>query len=152
MSYRVWEGIRHNKYTFDELPENVRKKEAERLYGQLTGVDTSAPALANIPEQDRADFIREYEAGNDKATAEVLTRKSFSLNVSTNSTSEESLRDSSLSSKINGEDQRASETESKRMSKEVDGQVFQGFTLADAAEPVKPDFSKVNGTPVSGRG
>ena len=152
MSYRVWEGVRQGEYSFDELPENVRKKEAERLYEKLVGTERAPASLANIPQQDRADFIREYEAGNEKAVTEVLNRESFSMNVSTHSSTEGSLRDPSVSPKEEGVDQKASETESKRASKEIEGQIFQGFTLAEATEAVKPDFSNLSGGPASGRG
>lgn len=99
MSYRVWEGVRQGEYSFAELPENVRKKESERLYEQLVDVPEISGALADIPEQDRKDFIREYEAGNDKAVAEVLNREIFAMKVSTTLSAEESLRDSSESLK-----------------------------------------------------
>jgi hypothetical protein len=95
MSHRVWEGIRQDEYTFGELPENVRKKESERLYQQLTGKTQADPGLDNLPQQDRADFIREHEAGNEKAASQVLSRESFSKNVSTHSSKEVSKMDTS---------------------------------------------------------
>jgi hypothetical protein len=81
MSHRVWEGIRRDEYDFDELPDSVRKKESERLYQQLTGQIQSDPNLAKITQQDRVDFIREHEAGNEKEATQVLNRESFSQHV-----------------------------------------------------------------------
>lgn len=73
MSQRVWEGIKQQEYTFDELPEIVRKKESERLYLQLTGAIEPTEVLENIPPQARVDFVREYEARNEVAAAKVLS-------------------------------------------------------------------------------
>lgn len=92
MSHRVWEGIRRDEYEFDELPENVRKKEAERLYQQISGPTKAGDSLKNIPERDKQDFIREYKAGNDKGVSEVLNRENFAENVS--SRTESSNKDS----------------------------------------------------------
>ena len=77
MSSRVWEGIKRKEYTFEELPETVREKESERMYQQLTGRIEPSASLQNIPPQDRADFVREYEAGNEQAAAKVLSRPIF---------------------------------------------------------------------------
>ena len=77
MSARVWEGIKRHDYTFEELPEKVREKESERMYLQLTGKIESSASLQNVPPQDRADFVREYEAGNEKAASKILSRPSF---------------------------------------------------------------------------
>lgn len=82
MSHRVWEGIRHDEYSFDELPEGLRKKEAEHLYDQVRGKTEADPGLKNIPQHDLDDFIREQEAANETAVTEVLSRKAFSENVS----------------------------------------------------------------------
>ncbi len=76
MSQRVWEGIRQGEYTFGELPETVRKKESEWLYLQITGEKESAPWVSNIPEQDRQEFKRAYEAKDEKAVIEILERPS----------------------------------------------------------------------------
>lgn len=77
MSARVWEGIRRKEYTFDELPHIVKEKESERMYMQLTGKIEPSASLQNIPQQDRADFVREYEAGNEKAASRILSRPAF---------------------------------------------------------------------------
>ena len=77
MSARVWEGIRRKEYTFDELPHIVKEKESERMYLQLTGKLEPSSSLQNIPAQDRADFVREYEAGNEKAASKILSRPAF---------------------------------------------------------------------------
>ena len=141
MSYRVWEGVRQGEYSFAELPENVRKKEADRLYEQLMGEDMGQPSLANIPAQDREEFIREYEAGNDQAVAEVLSRESFVMNVSTTSSREDSLRESSVSSKKEAEDQkpRKSESRESRESNDASEELsLAGVALADATDVSSP--------------
>jgi len=81
MSERVWEGIKRHEYTFDELPQVVQKDESKQLYMELTGKAKAPPGAANIPEQDKADFVHEYEAGDKKGVAKVLSRKSFSENL-----------------------------------------------------------------------
>lgn len=140
MSYRVWEGIRQGEYSFAELPENVRKKESERLYEQLTGREASQASLMNIPEQDRADFIREYEAGNSEAVAEVLGRESFSMNVSTTSSKGDSLRESPTTTENKADEKNSPETQGLRESRETENEIGQGFILADATEAVKPEI------------
>lgn len=77
MSARVWEGIRRKEYTFDELPHIVKEKESERMYMQLTGKLEPSSSLQSIPSQDRADFVREYGAGNEKAASKILSRPAF---------------------------------------------------------------------------
>jgi hypothetical protein len=138
MSTRVWEGIRQGEYTFAELPENIRKKEAERLYEQLTGKQDLHPALTNIPAQDRADFVREYEAGNEQAVAAVLSRKSFSLNVSTHSTSEASRCDPSLSSKIKADDPKNRDKSAKESNDATEDLSTAGVVFANATEIARP--------------
>lgn len=73
MSTRVWEGIKRQEYTFDELPEVVRKKESERLYLQLTGAIEPTPIVQNLSPQARAEFVRAYEAGNENEASKVLS-------------------------------------------------------------------------------
>lgn len=97
MSHRVWEGIRQGEYSFEELPETVRKKESEFIYQQFNGKVEADAGLKNIPATDRADFIREYESKNDKGVSEVLSRPVFTENVS--SRTEPSLRDGSVTQK-----------------------------------------------------
>ncbi|MEO5913343.1 MAG: hypothetical protein ABIS50_03855 [Luteolibacter sp.] len=94
MSHRVWEGIRHHEYTFDELPENLRKKESDYLYQQMTGQKPAGPEVGNFLERDKADFIREYESGDRKAATEILSRHKSSENIysrNESSTVEDSL-------------------------------------------------------------
>jgi hypothetical protein len=82
MSHRVWEGIRRGEYKFTELPEIVQEKEAKRLYTKLTAPSVEQDRLNQIPEADRTDFLRAYEAGNQKEARQVLNRESFRRNVS----------------------------------------------------------------------
>lgn len=133
MSHRVWEGIRQGEYTFEELPDTVRKKEAERLYEQLTVGTEITGSLANIPEQDRTDFIREYEAGNDKAVAEVLGRESFSMSVSTTSSKEDSLRESSATTEIKADEKNTRDENDSTLDLGI-----AGITLADSSEVSAP--------------
>jgi hypothetical protein len=77
MSARVWEGIKRKEYTFDELPVEVRKKESERIYLQLTGKIEPSSSLQNISPEVRANFVREYDAGNDQATTKILSGRDF---------------------------------------------------------------------------
>lgn len=110
MSHRVWEGIRRDEYDFDELPEAVRKKESERLYQQLTGQIQADPNLAKIPQQDRVDFIREHEAGNEKVASQILSRESFSQHVGRSASTEaDHLKESKPEEKsIEGEAEKTS--------------------------------------------
>lgn len=82
MSHRVWEGIRHGEFTFGQLPEQVREKEAGRIYQQFSGKGGDDLKTHAIPAKDREDFIREYEAGNKAQAVEVLNRKSFVEQIS----------------------------------------------------------------------
>lgn len=77
MSKRVWGGIRHGEYSFDQLPAQVREKEAKQAYKRLTESTIGNPAAAEIPEKDRQDFIRAYEAGKKDEAAKMLERESF---------------------------------------------------------------------------
>lgn len=149
MSHRVWEGIRRDEYEFDELPENVRKKEAERLHEQFTGkiqVDTS---LQNIPEQDKADFVREYKAGNDQGVSEVLKRDVFSENVSSR---KESSKEDSLSKEKKPEE-RSSETTPPAKEEAPDTQSpLASLTVMEADEVTMPSVrsSQSSGSPARG--
>ena len=82
MSSRVWGGIRKGEYEFTDLPENVRKKESERIYEFLMNPESMPDSYREIPDEDRKEFIREFEAGNHDAADEVLNREGFAENVS----------------------------------------------------------------------
>ena len=140
MSHRVWEGVRQGEYSFADLPENVRKKEADRLYEQIADASRVHGALANIPEQDRADFIRAHESGDSKAEAEILSRESFSMNVSTISSKEGSLRDPSVSSKKEADVQKDSSDRRQESNGQAEESAFSGFTLAESSEVTRPDL------------
>jgi len=77
MSHRIWEGVRKGEYKFSELPKSVREKETKRAYEVLKERETGTGKGMNIPEQDRADFIRAYEGGKRDEAAKVLERDSF---------------------------------------------------------------------------
>lgn len=79
MSYRVWEGVRHEEYRFSELPESVKEKEAQRLRDAL---GTGNRGLETILEIDRRDFINSWDAGRKKESYQVLDRTSFANSVS----------------------------------------------------------------------
>ena len=81
MSQRVWEGIRRDEYSFEELPENVRKKEAHFLYQQMTGKVAAAPGIENVPDRDRGEFIQAYETNDAVSTIEILSRPTISQNI-----------------------------------------------------------------------
>lgn len=77
MSHRIWEGIRRDEYTFSELPQAVREKEAERVYSLLRRSETELRGAERIPAQDREDFIGAYEDGKRNEAATILDRESF---------------------------------------------------------------------------
>ena len=80
MSHRVWEGVRRDEYDFSELPENVKEKEAKRLYDQIT-MRKPPTEILNIPKQDRDDFLREWGVGNHSKSYEILERSVFANNI-----------------------------------------------------------------------
>lgn len=156
MSHRVWEGIRRDEYEFDELPENVRKKEAERLYHQLSGEIQADTGLKNIPEQDKADFVREYKAGNDKGVSEVLNREVFAENVSSR---KESSKEDSLSKEKKAEGQipeAESATEPVKAKEEEkdkgpDVLALNGVTFGEANKVTRPEVGSPDGGRSAGR-
>lgn len=77
MSHRVWEGIRREEFTFSELPEIVREKEAKRAYKVLSERTVGAGSTKAISEKDRLDFLRSYEAGEHDEAEKILDRESF---------------------------------------------------------------------------
>ena len=85
MSHRVWEGVRRDEYQFSELPETVKKKEAERLHEMLSGGRRTSEDLQNIPENDRRDFVNTWEEGRHHDSYRVLDRPSFKQSVSLSS-------------------------------------------------------------------
>ncbi len=85
MSHRVWEGIRHNEYRFTDLPKDVREKEEDRIYSKLSDPAKLHNTMQQIPESDRADFVRAYDAGDREETGKVLNRESFRKNTAVRS-------------------------------------------------------------------
>jgi hypothetical protein len=77
MSHRVWEGVRKGQYTFGELPPAVREKEAKQAYRLLHDSKINVAGVDEIPEKDRQDFVRAYEAGKKDDAEKVLERESF---------------------------------------------------------------------------
>lgn len=151
MSHRVWEGIRRDEYEFDELPENVRKKEAERLYQQLDGKAKADEGLNNIPEQDKQDFIREYKAVSDKGVSEVLSREVFTENVSSR---KESSKEDSLSKEKKAEDQERDSDKKQGEEKKagLDVLALNGVVLGETESVTKPDVSAVGASQSHGKG
>ena len=81
MSHRVWEGIRREEYTFSELPQSVREKEAKQAYKLLRDSTFKTENALRIPEGDRMDFMRAYEAGKREEADKILERESFRKNM-----------------------------------------------------------------------
>jgi hypothetical protein len=81
MSQRVWEGIRRDEYSFGDLPASVREKEAKHAYMRLHGSSISIGGAAEIPEQDRNEFLRTYESGKERDAEKILERQSFKKNM-----------------------------------------------------------------------
>ena len=89
MSHRIWEGVRRKEYEFHDLPESVQEKETKQAYKRLKDSSIGLGSAAKIPEQDREDFSRAYEAGKKEEAAKVLDRESFKKNMFLESTSRE---------------------------------------------------------------
>lgn len=149
MSHRVWEGIRRDEYEFDELPENIRKKEAERLYHQLSGEILADAGLKNIPDQDKADFVREYKAGNDKGVSEVLNREVFTENVSSR---KESSKEDSLSKEKRAEERSPETTPPAKEEAPETKNPLASLSVIEADEVTMPSVrsSQSSGSPVRG--
>lgn len=81
LSHRVWEGIRRDEYSFGELPEMVREKEAKRVYVSITKATDPDSGVSAVPEADRADFVRTYEAGKKDEAEQILQRDGFRNNL-----------------------------------------------------------------------
>ena len=90
MSHRVWEGIRKNEYTFAQLPGTVREKEMKQAYKRLQDSALGIGEAANIPENDRSDFVSAYGSGKRKEAETVLNRDSFT-NVLFRATNEKGM-------------------------------------------------------------
>jgi hypothetical protein len=77
MSHRIWEGVRREEYKFTDLPKSVQEKEAKQAYKRLTESTIGTGDARQIPEKDRQDFLRAYEAGKRDEAEKVLERDSF---------------------------------------------------------------------------
>ena len=91
MSHRVWEGVRRGEYSFVELPENVRKKEAEFLYQKLANGQELPANLKAIPQAERREFMAAVESGNQTKIDDVMSRDVLN-NVSPSSLKLESFQ------------------------------------------------------------
>ena len=78
MSGRVWEGVRRSEYEISVLPKAMREKEMAQAYDRLKS-PTASEAL--IPQQDRSDYINNYDEGKKEEAAKVLDRPSFKENM-----------------------------------------------------------------------
>ena len=76
VSHRVWEGIRHGEYRFEELPEVVKEKEAERLHDIMES-PSKMTATEKKPLRDVKDFCEAYDRGNKREACRILGRPSF---------------------------------------------------------------------------
>jgi hypothetical protein len=81
MSKRVWEGVNQGQYRFNELPESVKEKEAERMHHYLTSENTRGTFEQTIPHSDRQEFCTAYEVGDKQRSYSVLERPSFAKAV-----------------------------------------------------------------------
>lgn len=81
MSKRVWEGVNQGQYRFNELPDSVKEKEAERMHHYLTSENTRGTFNQTIPQSDRQEFCSAYEAGDKQRSYSVLERPSFAKAV-----------------------------------------------------------------------
>lgn len=63
MSQRVWEGVRREEYTFNDLPETVKQKEARSIRDMFAGLRQLPPEMDNISQADRSDFIEAWDDG-----------------------------------------------------------------------------------------
>ena len=89
MSHRIWDGIRHKEYEFHDLPQSVQEKETKQAYKLLHDAPVKPEGIERIPEKDRQDFIRAYEAGKQDEAKRVLERDSFKKNMFLESDSKE---------------------------------------------------------------
>lgn len=135
ISERLWEGIERGELEFTDLATETRKKEAEFLYRCLNGDAKVDHPLQSMPDEDKADFIRAYEAKDEKAVSEVLSRKSVSQHVGRSASNEaDSIKGSA--SVENGEQERAQKTSSA-----------QEIAFGSEATPVNPnDLPRTGGT------
>ena len=86
MSHRVWEGVRRGEYHFSDLPKDVRDKEEDRIFAKISDPVKAHDSMGQIPESDRADFIRAYNSGDREETAQVLNRECFGKNTALSTT------------------------------------------------------------------
>ena len=128
MSSRVWGGIRRQEYTFEDLPEKVREKESERIYLQLTGMTEPSSSLQRVSPQTRAEFVREYQAGHEKAASKILSGEDFA-GYSPDTRTEAPLRDASLSKEKKSAEQAPVHGPQVTTTEDV---ALDGFTLTEA--------------------
>lgn len=81
MSHRIWEGVRRDEYKFSELPNSVREKESKQVYNLIRDSAGKSGDLSRIPEKDREDFLRAFEAGKREDAVKILDRESFRENM-----------------------------------------------------------------------
>lgn len=135
ISHRVWEGVRRHEYTFDELPENVRKKEAERLYEQCTGKMAPQAGIEKILANDRADFVTSYELGDKRAISAALSRPSFTENVSTGDSQQKEKNEQTAAT---GTERISSTAASEARNKGEEIRALDGITFEDTDEVTVP--------------
>lgn len=81
MSHRVWEGVRRDEYKFSELPNSVREKESKQVYNLIRDSAEKSGDLSRIPEKDRGEFVRAFEARKREEAVRILDRESFRENM-----------------------------------------------------------------------
>ena len=118
MSERVWEGVRRGEYSFVELPDEVRKKEAEFLYQQLASGKELPANLKAIPEAERREFMAAVESGNQSRIDDVMSSDVFAWNVSVNQPSKDASPHKSEEIAQKADDKRISRTAGQQEQKE----------------------------------
>lgn len=81
MSQRVWGGVKRGEYQFTELPEVVKEKEADRLEEILKAGPSRPSSVWEVPEADRADFMKARDQDRKQESFEVLNRPSFAATL-----------------------------------------------------------------------
>ena len=172
MSHRIWEGVRRDEYTLGELPKSVREKETKQAYEFLRNASVANHNASQIPENDRNDFIRAYEAGKIEEAGQILDRDSFKKNLFRKADSREIKHVSSergreadaaimaknLSTAVSGA--QAGDGKTPAASKSGISDVsLEGITLADAPEqqssasiPTSENAARAKGGPSIGGG
>ena len=86
MSHRVWEGVRHGEYRFDELPKVMKEKEAKEVENSLKKPEREHGELAAISGKDKVDFLESRRKGQREESYAILERPAFVQHVAKSAT------------------------------------------------------------------